>query len=218
MNMSDSREKLNEIGFSHSEEVQDILGYIPGRIIRWGITIIFLIIAGFLVFSWFFKYPDLISAPIIVSNENSPVPVIARVDGRIQKLFVRDDQKMEAGAPLAVLENPADFDHALNLRTQLSQLPADWTATPDALIKTDFPRQLNLGNIQAFYEEFRLGLEEYRLFRQLNYFQSKIDSMRKQKSIFLKIIDNLNRQNLIQEEEFQLLQNHVRRNEDLFKS
>lgn len=58
--------------FLRSNEVQEIMSEIPGRIIRWGTTIIFIIIAVLLVGSYFFKYPDVVKAEIIVSAQKSP--------------------------------------------------------------------------------------------------------------------------------------------------
>jgi hypothetical protein len=43
-----------------SEPVTEILGSPPKSIIRWGITVMFLIIIMLFVGSWFFKYPEVI--------------------------------------------------------------------------------------------------------------------------------------------------------------
>ena len=55
----------NENTELRSEAVQNIIGYIPHWIIRWGITVIFLIVLVLLVGSWFFKYPDVILPPLL---------------------------------------------------------------------------------------------------------------------------------------------------------
>ena len=47
-----------------SPAVQEILGRPPRWIIRWGISIIFIVVAGLVVGSYFFKYPDVINATI----------------------------------------------------------------------------------------------------------------------------------------------------------
>ncbi|MCL2414466.1 MAG: hypothetical protein FWC94_04350, partial [Bacteroidales bacterium] len=41
----------------HSEAVQEILGRPPQWMIRWGITLVFVVIFGLFVGSYFFKYP-----------------------------------------------------------------------------------------------------------------------------------------------------------------
>lgn len=216
--MSDSQEKHSGIESSHCEEVQDILGYIPGWIIRSGISLIALIVLAFLAFAWIFRYPDLITAPIIVSNENPPVPVMARADGRIQKLYVSDGKRIEAGAALGVLENPADPEQSLDLEMRLSQLPADWSTRPEAVERTELPRQLNLGVVQASYEECRQVIEEYQHFRKLSHIRNSIDSLQQQKQTYEELIANLTIQQNNQQQELELSQNSVLRYEDLFKS
>jgi HlyD family secretion protein len=216
--MPEKRDKIDEILPSYSTEVQDILGHIPNWLIRWGITVIALILAVFLVSAWIFKYPDMITAVVIVSGKNPPAPVMARVDGRIQKLLVSDGHDVSANTPLAVLENPADAEQALSLQARLIRLPADWTASSEVLTTLDFPRQLVLGSTQPAYEEFRRSCEEYRLFRRLHYHRSKIASLERQRSTFREMIANLTRQVRIQEEDLQLLQKQFQRNDELFKA
>ncbi|HES59568.1 MAG TPA: HlyD family secretion protein, partial [Caldithrix sp.] len=56
-----------------SDEVQEILGFIPHWIIRGGISVIFFIIILLFIGSWYFKYPDVISSNIIITTQNPPV-------------------------------------------------------------------------------------------------------------------------------------------------
>ena len=64
--------KIDEINL-HSKEVQDILGRIPSWLIRNGIVMVLLIVMVLIAGSWFFKYPDVISAPVVVTADaNNP--------------------------------------------------------------------------------------------------------------------------------------------------
>jgi len=54
-----------------SENVQDILTQPPHWMIRWGNSVIFVILLIVLVMSWFIKYPEFIPAPIIESIPKS---------------------------------------------------------------------------------------------------------------------------------------------------
>ena len=55
-----------------SESVQEILNRPPRWIIRWGISIFFIIITVLVLGSYLFKYPDVISADITLTKEKSP--------------------------------------------------------------------------------------------------------------------------------------------------
>ena len=73
-----------------SNNVQEILGHVPVWIVRWGITLITVIVLGVLTGSWFYQYPDIVRSPVMVTTENPPSPVVAKASGRIIALFVSD--------------------------------------------------------------------------------------------------------------------------------
>ena len=51
-----------------SEKVRHIIGEIPSRIVRYGITIITIVILGLLVGAYFIPYPEIISAKVQMTN------------------------------------------------------------------------------------------------------------------------------------------------------
>ena len=51
-----------------SEKVRHIIGEIPSRIVRYGITIITIVILGLLVGAYFIPYPETISAKVQMTN------------------------------------------------------------------------------------------------------------------------------------------------------
>lgn len=52
----------------HSEEVNDILSRPPAWILRWGITLFFFIVALLIFGSIFFKYPNVLTVPVHISD------------------------------------------------------------------------------------------------------------------------------------------------------
>ena len=51
-----------------SEKVRHIIGEIPSRIVRYGITVITIVILGLLVGAYFIPYPETISAKVLMTN------------------------------------------------------------------------------------------------------------------------------------------------------
>ena len=51
-----------------SEEIQEILGTPPRKIVRWGTTIAFLTFCFLIFVSYFVRYPDVIKAPIVLTT------------------------------------------------------------------------------------------------------------------------------------------------------
>jgi len=105
-----------------SEEVQEILGYIPHWIIRRGISSIFFVIIIILVGSYYFKYPDIVQASIIITTQNPPVSLVAKRSGKINKIYVKDKQKILKGDYLATIQNTALFEHLILLKQELNKI------------------------------------------------------------------------------------------------
>jgi hypothetical protein len=60
--------RIDEIEL-HSKEVQDLLGKVPSWLIRNGNLMVFVILLLLVAGTWFFKYPDIISAPVVVTTK-----------------------------------------------------------------------------------------------------------------------------------------------------
>jgi len=103
-----------------TEEVRDILKRMPHWTIRWGTTIIAVAVVLLFVFSYLYRYPDLIKADVVVSAANPPAEIKARSTGKITGLFVGNNEKVTAGQTLAVIENPARIDDVELIRNYLS--------------------------------------------------------------------------------------------------
>jgi hypothetical protein len=56
---------------SRSEEVQEIMGRMPPWILRSGITLIALLVLAAFVAAWFFRYPEVVSANVVMLQDHS---------------------------------------------------------------------------------------------------------------------------------------------------
>src|SRR5512133_989476 len=64
--------KIDEIEL-RSKEVQDLLGKVPSWLIRNGIAMMMVLLIVLVSGSWLFKYPDIVSAPVVVvANTKQP--------------------------------------------------------------------------------------------------------------------------------------------------
>jgi multidrug resistance efflux pump len=176
--MEKEEKKYKEIEL-RSEEVQEVMSRIPPWILRRGITLLFVIVLLLLAGSWFFKYPDVIQAAITVTSLEPPASVIARSTGKIDEIYVRNDQKVLAGEALAVIQNPANTADMLSLLKSME----GWKASGYDLDKTPalFPSQsVSLGTIQTVYAAFLNSLNDYRNYIELEYYPQKISSQKEQ--------------------------------------
>lgn len=156
-----------------SEEFQEVLGNIPPWILRWGITavtsIIFILLAG----SAIFKYPDIITATVTLTGTKPTANIIAKSSGKIQELYVKDNQAVSKGDYLAVIENPAKTKDILYLK----QFLCNNLTTTDSL--NSLPQKdMSLGTIQSIYSSYYSTISQYRQFKSLGYYQEKVDLMK----------------------------------------
>jgi multidrug efflux pump subunit AcrA (membrane-fusion protein) len=97
-----------------SESVQDILTQPPHWMIRWGNTIIFIILLLILVMSYIIKYPEFVPAPIVVTSQNPPEKLEARINSKIEKIFIKDHQEVKKNEVLMVMQSAANYKDVLN--------------------------------------------------------------------------------------------------------
>jgi HlyD family secretion protein len=198
-----------------SEEVEDILGKVPGWLTRNGIVMLFAIIAILLLGAWVFKVPDVKKAAVYVTSLQPPADIEARTDGKVEKLLVTDNEEVEAGQVLAVIENPADFEDVQNLRLQLGKLflPAD------TLPELNLPVNGNadLGSIQPDYAAFYKNYRDYREFLRLDYHQRKIELLQEEYEKYLAYSENLDVRAATLREEYELYRNQFQRDSILFR-
>ncbi len=177
--MPEEKSKNYEI---RSEEMEDILGKAPRSIVRYGITVIFIVILIIIGGSWFFKYPDVIKAPILITSENMPVTLVSKINGKIIRLYVKDGEIVEKGKVLALLENNADYEQIENLEKQLQLLsPHSDDFTANISIDTLKLNAYNqLGEVQSAFTDFVKTLDEIKNFNSLNYHHQKIKAVKEQ--------------------------------------
>lgn len=162
-----------------SEEVQEVMSEIPPWILRHGITALFIIVLVLLFGSWFFKYPDTIMAEITVTSIEPPASIIARSTGKIDEIFVKNDDTVESQTPLAVIQNPAKTQDML----ALIEMMKIWNSN---MILDEITNRLlggksmSLGNVQPAYASFLSSISDYKNYKMFNYYEKKISSQKEQ--------------------------------------
>jgi len=156
-----------------SGEIDEILGKTPGRIIRSGIAVFFVVIIVFLAGSWVFKYPDTIAGPVEITSDRPPAEVKARTSGKIDTIFVVNNQKVSKGELLGIIENPASFDEVNRLKRLLQEdvHEANDTFHHDISIENAGNK---LGELQQFYTALRASQHALTTFNRIGYHTSKL--------------------------------------------
>ena len=93
------------------------------------------------------------------------------------RIFVQNNQKVKAGTPLSVIQNPANTQDMLALINMMESW--EQSGYPEDKIKSFFTDKfLALGSIQSVYATFLSSLSDYQNYRTLNYYPKKIASQK----------------------------------------
>jgi HlyD family secretion protein len=147
-------EQMPVVEHQHSEEIYDIITVPPVWIVRWGITLFFLIMVIILSLSAFIKYPDIVKTQLKINSPDSPKPVVAKVSGKLVKLCVSDNKPVRKGQILAYIESTGDHDKILQLLIILKRLQGHFgkgLPIDERLSKTNYD---GLGELQTSYQAF----------------------------------------------------------------
>ncbi|MBU1822781.1 MAG: biotin/lipoyl-binding protein, partial [Bacteroidetes bacterium] len=117
----------------HSDEVHEIINRPPPGLVRWGMMLFLCLLLLLGLGSWLVHFPDVVVTSFTLTAANAPRTVVARTEGRLARLLVRDGQTVTAGQALAYSESTADPDQILRLTRSLNNLSMaldqnDWAA------------------------------------------------------------------------------------------
>jgi multidrug resistance efflux pump len=199
-----------------SDEVQEILGTPPRWIIRWGITIMLLVVLVLLAGSYFYKYPDLISSRITIVSENPPVQIVAKSNGKLDQLFVENNQMVEAGKILGLIENTANYKDVYRLFTKLDSVEI-WFETPEKFSEISFSENYSLGQYHAYFSAFVSQLRSYQTFLSFNPHSQRIESLQRQVQDYKNYFEKLREQINVLRQDYELAFNQFHRDSTLYR-
>jgi HlyD family secretion protein len=156
----------------YSDSVREIMGRPPGRILRWGTTIMLLVFVLFIVFSWLIRYPDTILAQVEITTTNPPVTLVTKITGRINSFFVKEKDKVNTGQLIAVMETTASIKEV-----ELLKHTIDTIKTAELLSYRLLPLFSELGELQGFYATFLKSLSDLNSYVSNDFYGSKIVSL-----------------------------------------
>jgi HlyD family secretion protein len=205
----DKEKKSIEIEL-RSDEFQEIVQQSPRWMIRSGISLIFGIILLSLLGSYFFRYPDVIDASIVVLSENPPAYLAARTTARIDSILVADQQIVSDNQIIAILESTANFNDAMKLKDILLRMEP-FMMSFDTLSSIQPETDLQLGDIQTDYSSFVRLYNDYFAFLRLKLYPKKIKALRQQVSMNRIYYDRLWAQKQDMEADYRLVSAQFKR-------
>ncbi|TCP24999.1 HlyD family secretion protein [Tenacibaculum skagerrakense] len=153
-----------------SEEVQEILTKVPSWMIRYGNTLVFILILMLLFISWFIKYPDVISSQVMVTTSTPPEKLFAKSTGQFEVFLASEGSEVKKDEVLAVIENTASYKDVLLLKSIVDTIHI---YDNNFSFPMDNLPPLMLGDITSSFSQFENDYSEYVLNEKLAPFKSE---------------------------------------------
>lgn len=198
-----------------SEMVKETLGKVPSRGIRYGISILALVVLIFIFLSWLIKYPDIIEAKATIVTIPPPIRVVAQADGEILDLLVKDHSFVQQFQPLAIIKNTArmtDIDALNNIIDSVKRS----RCSVNEIIKVNFPDTLELGGIQSDYFSFLTSLQTCKRYYELNLIKREIEERKKELHEYHTLEEKQQEHSAIFKKELTIVKKDYERNKKLF--
>lgn len=162
-----------------SEEVQEIISHTPNGLVRWGLTVIFIVILSLLSITWFIRYPDLMTANVVITTSPAPVNVVARTSGKIT-LLKQDNEPCQKGEVLGFIQSNSDVDVVLEIEQQLLENEVNLKATG------------SLGDLQPYFSTLINAQASLTIFEETKAFDKQIEQLNRQILTYEKLNKSLN--------------------------
>lgn len=189
---------MPELNFEdHSEEVQQILGQIPKWVIRWGITVLFIIAAVIFIGSRFIPYPEITNIPISITSQNAPAPLVAQQGSkRIAEWFKKDGDIVNDDDLLAVWEADDGYKEVFELERLMSSTEAN----------SKISQSLKLPSFQSAIRDYNISLDGYSLLQSSDQYLLEIERLNEEIDRKKSSLSLLRQQQIVKEREFALLE------------
>ena len=195
-----------------SESVQDMLSTPPHWMIRWGNTVIFVIFVMILLMSYFIKYPEFIPAPIIVTSQNPPEKIQARINSKIEKIFIKDQQFVKKDDVLMVLQSSGNYLDILKLKKLIDDTNSD-NIFQFPIAETS---RFKLGELQSDYNSFAKAFRDEHLFTRLKPYSPESLAANQSISEYKSRIETTKQQLSLEKAKFELTKTNFQRSQSLF--
>jgi len=199
-----------------TEEVNEILTVPPAWIVRWGITIVFLVLVLGLTLSYFIHYPDKLTAKTTITTLNPPVTLVAKVNGKLTFLLVKNNQVIGKEQVLGVIENTANPIQVLDVEKIIDSLIYQ-LRTKDYVFVLPLSDTLKLGDVTPQYLTFLKCYKDYKLFAEISPQLQEVRILEKELAEYAILLDKYKKEEDIFQEEYMLTEKDYNRDLGLLK-
>ena len=199
-----------------SEEVNEILTSTPKWIFRWGISVIFMLIVIGVGLSYFIRYPDILQADITLTTLNPPVKLVAKTNGKLTYLLVRNNDPVKALQTIAVIENTANYKDVLYLDSIGNALTGQLKLS-DTLPQLNVRNSLKTGELTPNYLLVLKSIKDLNLYKDIDTYKRQIELLKKDLVNYYDLLTKYKKQEAINKEQLSLYETDYNRDKSLYE-
>lgn len=191
------------------DEVQEIISAVPSWMIRWGITLIFVLIVMLIALSWLIKYPDIIFGNATLTTLEPPVKLVVKSSGKLTNILLVDGSMIEKNQIIAEMESPVTQEgigflknYVLKIRDYLSNKGMELPITNETFV---------FGAMQTTFNELQKNAKDLQELKQNKFSIQKISNLRSKIVQYEKLVQ-------ISSIQLELLKQELKNAEDKYKA
>ncbi len=194
-----------------SAEVSEIISSRPGFMIRWGISIFFVILVMLVMATFFIHYPDVVPTMAKFTSINAPKEVTTKTDGKLIKLTATEGMAVNKNDILGYMESRANPEAILQLTKTVETIQQMLNENRTEMVPGYFNSAVNLhnwegqlGEVQSVYQSFAQGFSLFKQYLSSGFYTRKKSMLQNDLVYLQKLQGNLLQQKRIQEQDIAL--------------
>lgn len=157
-----------------SGAVQDIMKYRAHWIVQWGTVVFSIFFLVLLAVTFFIDFPDIVKSTLTLTSSSIPKAVVAKIPGKIEKLFIKEKSLVAQNQVLAYLESTANHDDVIAFYNKLKQLQTSINqGNYGALTSFKKGTLINLGELQPDFQQFEQSLTQLQSLTSSGFYSQK---------------------------------------------
>jgi HlyD family secretion protein len=207
--------KINEVD-EQSEFIKEAMTQPPQWIFRYGISLFFILICTILFLSNYIKYPDILTADITLTTLNPPVTLVAKNNGKLTHLLVKNNSSVKTNQTIAVIENTSNYTDVLYLYDNCNKL-LEQLKLSDSIPKVNIKDSLKVGELTPHYLLVLKSIKDLNLYKEVNSFKKQIALLHNDLISYNDLLSKYKQQQNLNNQELELTEKDYKRDNSLLK-
>ena len=202
----------------YSEEVQEIISDVPHWLLRWGLTVFFLVLVAIVSFSAFIKMPDKVAGILKIESSNRPEEIVPHREGKLVKLFIKENSEVDSGKLLGFIESNAKTEQVIAISQQIDQLQQHAIKGKlDQLSTINIHTTEHLGELQGSFLTFLESLNNFRSYLSNGVYLQKKQMINQEINDLVLQKSRMNNQKQIYQQDFEIAEKEYQAHQKLLE-